>query len=379
MAHPLSYVRSLWTVSACCLVLALAACAGFDKPKPEPLEANPATLAVKEVWRINVGATASPLEMRAVGSTTLWAAASQGEMNLIDAAAGQVVARTNAGQLLSAGVGADKKFVAVVSRDNQLIVQSEQKEIWRQRIASLIVTAPLVAGDRVFILAADRTVYAFDAANGRKLWTQQRSGESLLLGQAGLLTAVGDTLLAAQGGRLLGLNPQNGSLRWDVQVASGRGINEVERLADLVAGVSRVADSVCLRAFQYAVACVDGRTGRSLWNKSASGASGIGGDAQAVFGTESDGKVIAWRRADGEKLWTNEKLRFRGLSGPTLAGGALVLGDGDGNLHFLSPADGKLLNRVSTDGSPIVSAPLWLASTWVVITQRGNVIGFRPQ
>jgi outer membrane assembly lipoprotein YfgL len=378
MAQRRFFLRSLVVSSVCAVALALGACAGFDKPKPESLEANPASLAVKEVWRVNVGATTSPLEVRAVGPL-LWAASSQGELSLIDAASGQVRGRASAGQLLSAGVGADKQFVAVISIDNQLIVHSEQKELWRQKIPSLVVTAPLVAGERVFVLAADRTVYAFDAANGRKLWTQQRSGETLLLGQAGLLTAVGDTLLAAQGGRLLGLNPQNGSLRWDVQVASGRGVNEVERLADLVSGVSRVADSVCLRAFQYAVACVDARSGRSLWNKSASGATGIGGDAQSVFGTESDGKVIAWRRADGEKLWTNEKLRFRSVTGPTLAGGALLLGDGDGNLHFLSPADGKLLNRLSTDGSPIVSAPLWLASTWVVITQRGNVIGFRLQ
>ena len=378
MAQDRSPLRRLWALWACCLAIALGACASFEKPKPEPLEANPATLAVKEVWRVNLGATASPLEMRAVGAT-LWAAATQGDLSLIDAATGQVRARSSAGQSLSAGVGADKQFVAVVSRDNQLIVQSDQKELWRQKIPSLVVTPPLVAGERVFVLAADRTVYAFDAANGRKLWTQQRSGESLLLAQAGLLTAVGDTLLVAQGGRLLGLNPQNGSLRWDVQVASGRGVNEVERLADLVSGVSRVADSVCLRAFQYAVSCVDTRTGRSVWNKSASGASGIGGDAQTVFGTESDGKVIAWRRADGEKLWTNEKLRFRSVTGPTLAGGALLLGDGDGNLHFLSPTDGKLLNRLSTDGSPIVSAPVWLASTWVVVTERGNVIGFRAQ
>ena len=203
MAQDRSALRRLWALWACCLVIALSACASFEKPKPEPLEANPATLAVKEVWRVNLGATASPLEMRAVGAT-LWAAATQGDLSLIDAATGQVRARSSAGQSLSAGVGADKQFVAVVSRENQLIVQSEQKELWRQKIPSLVVTPPLVAGERVFVLATDRTVYAFDAANGRKLWTQQRSGESLLLAQAGLLTAVGDTLLVAQGGRLLG-------------------------------------------------------------------------------------------------------------------------------------------------------------------------------
>jgi len=37
-----------------------------------------------------------------------------------------------------------------------------------------------------------------------------------------------------------------------------------------------------------------------------------------------------------------------------------------------------LLQRMSVDGSPIVSAPLWVGSTWVVLTQRGNLIGLRP-
>ena len=360
------------------LLLILGACASFDKPKPEPLEANPAKMLVKEVWRVNVGSGAMPLELRMVGDM-LWAASSQGDLSLIDATNGQVKARSSVGQPLTAGVGADKDFVAVVTRDNQLVVWSGNKELWRQKIPSLVVTAPLVAGARVFVLAADRTVYAFDAANGRKLWAQQRSGDSLLLAQASVLTAVGDTLITAQGGRLLALNPLNGSLRWDVQVASGRGINEVERLADLVSGVSRVGDSVCLRAFQYAVTCIQTQTGRSAWNKPASGVTGIGGDGQSIVGVESDGKVIAWRRSDGEKLWTYEKLRLRSLTGPTLAGGAVLTGDNEGNVHWLSPADGKLLNRIATDGSPILGSPLWVASTWVVMTQRGNVIGFRPQ
>ena len=365
-----------FAVAALVLVL-VAACASTDKPKPEALEANPARLAVKEVWRVNVGATALPLEMRAVGEQ-LWVASTQGDVVGVNASTGALSARAAAGTALSAGVGADKEFVSFVTRENQVITLREQKELWRQKLPSLVLTPPLVAGARVFVLAADRTVYAFDALNGRRLWSQQRPGDALLLGQPSVLMAVGDTLVVAQGGRLLGLNPQNGSARWDTVIANGRGVNEVERLADLVSGVSRVGDSVCLRAFQYAVGCVDARTGRLQWTKLASGATGVGGNTDLVVGAESDGKVIAWRRSDGDKLWTHEKLRFRGLTGASLAGDAVALGDTEGNVHFLSPADGSLLQRMSVDGSPIVSAPLWVGSTWVVLTQRGNLIGLRP-
>ena len=55
-------------------------------------------------------------------------------------------------------------------------------------------TAPLVAGERVFVLAADRSLAAYDAATGQRLWRQQRQGEPLVLRQPGVLMAVGDTL-----------------------------------------------------------------------------------------------------------------------------------------------------------------------------------------
>jgi len=371
----MSLAQGLLTLA---LVLVLQACASSDKPKPTALEANPAQLGVKELWRASVGETTLPLEVRIVGAQVLLAS-TQGDISALDPRSGKQVWRASVGAPLSAGVGSDGDTVAVVTRENQLVALRQGKEVWRQKLPSLTLTSPLVAGARVFLLSADRTVSAFDAATGRRLWLQQRPGDALVLGQPGILMAVGDTLLSTQSGRLLGLNPQNGAVRWDSAVAMGRGVNEVERLVDLVAGTSRIGNNLCLRAFQSTVACVDAQVGRTLWTKPASGASGIAGDASAVFGAESDGKVVAWRRSDGEKLWTSEKLRFRGLSAPVVAGRVLAVGDSEGFVHFLSPKDGALLARVASDGSPIALAPVWVEDTLVVVTQRGTVIGFRPE
>ncbi len=360
------------------VVLALGGCASSDAPKPTALQADPALVAVKEQWRLAVGATSAHLELRPVG-TQLLVASKQGDVSSVDVRTGKLQWRASLGVALSAGVGSDGETSAVVTAENQLVVLREGKEIWRQKLPSLTLTSPLVAGARVFLTSADRTVSAFDAATGRKLWSQQRAGDALILGQPGVLMAVGDTLLMTQGGRLLGLNPQTGAVRWDAAVAVGRGVNEVERLVDLVSGTSRVDGNVCLRAFQAAVACVDAQSGRTLWTKTASGASGIAGDSASVFGVESDSKVQAWRRSDGEKLWTNDKLRFRSLSSPVLLGRVLAAGDFEGFIHFFSPKDGALLSRVATDGTAVLQAPVWANGTLVAVTQRGTLIGFRPE
>ncbi|MBK6321135.1 outer membrane protein assembly factor BamB [Candidatus Aalborgicola defluviihabitans] len=360
------------------LVVTLAGCSGPEKAKPLDLGPNTALIGVRSAWSSSIGTVGFPLEVRSVGNL-IYVAGSDGTVAAIDARTGGDLWRTALGVKLSAGVGSDGRYVSVVSNDNELITLDANKEIWRQKLGALTLTAPLVAGARVFVLSADRSVTAFDVATGRRLWQQQRTGEALVLRRSGLIMAVGDTLVVGLGGRLVGFQPLTGKVRWEAQVANSRGTNEVERLVDLVAGVSREGNQVCVRSFQSAVGCVDAATGNLLWSKTASGAAGVDGDESTLFGTESDGRVVAWRHTDGERQWVSERLRFRGLSAPVLAGRSLVIGDEEGTLHFLSRQDGAPLNRLSTDGSAIVTTPVLAGQTLVAVTKRGGIFGFKPE
>jgi outer membrane assembly lipoprotein YfgL len=373
------FIRNLFlnlslTISA---TLMLTACAGTEKVKPIDLGPNVPLIGVRTAWTSNIGGISFPLQIRVVDNL-VFVAGTDGNVAAIDARTGGDLWRVALGVKLSAGVGSDGRFSAVVSRENELIALDGGKEVWRQKLGAVTLTAPLVAGGRVFVLLADRSVAAFDASVGRKLWQQQRSGDALVLGRPGIVMAVGDTLVTGLGGRLVGMNPLNGKARWEAQVANSRGTNEVERLVDLVSGVSREGDNLCVRAFQSSVGCVDTSKGNTIWTKSASAATGLDGDATALFGAESDGRVIAWRRTDGERLWTSERLRFRNLSAPLLIGESIVIGDELGTLHFLARNDGAPLNRLTTDGSPIVSNLVVAGKTVIAVTQRGGVFGFKP-
>jgi outer membrane assembly lipoprotein YfgL len=366
----------IWMVGLS-MVAGLLGCAGTEKPKPAELEPNTALISVRTAWTNSIGMVGYPLNTRVVGDK-VFVASSQGNIAALDATTGKDIWRTQVGGPLSAGVGSDGTVTAVVNRDNEVIALEDGKVTWRQKLSAVTMTAPLVAGARVFTLSGDRTVTAFDAATGRKLWQQQRTGDSLLLGQSGVLFAHGDTLIAGLSGRLVGFNPLNGTVRWDALIASSRGTNEVERLVDLVAGVQRDGDTACLRSFQTSVACVNLVKGSLIWSKPASGNSGVTGDAESLFGSESDGKLVAWKHLDGERLWSVERFRFRGLSMPLLAGRSVVVGDAFGFVHFVSKEDGSALNRLATDGSAIVAAPVLAQRTLVVVTRNGGVFGFRP-
>lgn len=369
-------------VCSAVLVAMLAGCSlwggGSSKPVPADLGANVAVLGVRQAWTARIGNVSGlPLEIHSAGSVVT-VASSDGVVAAIDARTGADLWRVALSEPLSAGVGSDGKSAAVVARSNALIVLDGGRERWRQSLGAQVFTPPLVAGGRVFVLSADRSLSAFDALTGRKLWSLQRPGEPLVLRQSGVLLAAGDTLVAGFSGRLVGLNPDNGSVRWETALASARGTNDVERLVELVGRTSRVEQSICARAFQAAVGCVNAARGSVNWTLPASGAEGVHGDGEALFGAESNGTVTAWRRGDGSRLWSTDRLKHRKLTAPLLLGRSVVVGDETGLVHLLSRTDGSPLNRISTDGSGIVAAPAVAADTLVVVTRNGGVFGFRP-
>ena len=362
------------------MTVVLAACSSSNKkPEPAPLAPVTALVSAKQVWSLQIGATAPLVEPVVAGATVVFANAAGG-LFAIDAQTGRESWRADLGSTLAAGVGFDGETAAVVTKDNDLIALSAGRELWRVRLAARVFTAPLVAGQRVFVLSGDRSVLAFDGKTGARLWSQSaRGADALVLQQAGVLIAVGDTLVTGVSGRLAGLNPNNGSVRWDAAIANPRGVNEIERLVDLVGRVGRVGDQICARAFQSAVGCVDAGRGALAWTKTANGAVGVHADAGQVYGSEANGRVVAWKRSSGDVAWSTDRLLHRGLTAPLAAGRSIAVGDSQGYVHLLSREDGSMLNRLSTDGSPIVAAPLLAGNTMIAVTRNGGVYAWRPE
>lgn len=356
---------------------ALVAGCAADKPKPTPLASFEPTIAGRPVWNAKLDGVRFPLAP-AVRDGRFVVAGDDGTVLALEAETGATVWRASVGARLAAGVGFDGRFAAVVTQGNELVVLDAGREAWRARLPSRVMTAPLVAGERVFAMSVDRAVHAFDALNGQRIFLVQRPGDALTLAQNSVVTAFRDSLLVAQGVRLTALDPLRGTVQWEVPLASPRGTNEVERLADLIGPALRVGDVVCARAFQSAVGCADATRGTLLWSRSTGGTDAVGGNAEAVFGADASDRVSAWNARTGDVLWSHERLLNRGLSGALAVGSSVVFGDEAGFLHFLAQRDGAFQLRLPTDGSAVVGTPVVSGTTILAVTRNGGLHAFRP-
>ena len=374
MNHFSARQLSRWLLSLLSLLLLVACGSAPTKPVAPPIGDFKVQQDIKLQWSLKLPAANQLNQSLPLVNQRTVVAASTGQLAVIDLSKGQVEWQAETGKTLQTGAGFDGDSVAVISASNDLMVFQEGKLVWQKRLTAQSFTNPVVAGNRVFVLLADRSVSAFDKFDGQRLWTQQRTGEPLVLKQNGVLLPFENTLLAGLGGRLLALNPDSGQVYWDLGMANPRGLNDLERLVDLVGSASRVNNSVCVRAFQAQLGCVNMARGTLAWNRSAVGTRGLSGDAMTLVGSESNGVVRAWSRGNGDRLWDTDRLKYRELSQPLWTDKGVVLADEAGTVYLLSGKDGGLLNRMTTPASGFASAPTAVSGTQFVILARNGLL-----
>jgi outer membrane protein assembly factor BamB len=377
LSHPLtrSMGPSAWVILVATVVVACSSTSSLKTPSAKEVVIPASAREVTALWRIQLPPM-GPWLTPVLGADGLIVASSKGLVSALDAGTGKTLWSLDLKSNLLSGIGAEApragqaQHFAVVTQSNELVYFSRQGEEWRYPLSVQAITTPVLAGGRVFVLQSDRSVIGLNAQNSRLLWTQQKTGDPLILNQKGILRGFS--------GRVLGLNPLTGATRFDTPIAVPRGVNDLERLVDLVAPAYRQGEVVCLRAFQAQIGCVNAVKGTLFWSRAAKGDVGLSGDANTVVAVESNGMVLGYDRASGDKTWESEKLRYRHLGAPlSLDASRFAVPEADGVVYLLSSEDGGLLARLSSNSqgplAGLVRTPDGLAS----VSLSGSVQAYR--
>ena len=345
-----------------------ASSAAPDKPKPAELQPNADLIGVRQAWTARIGQVDFPLAVAVNGDHGRRGRQRRHRGRARCRHRPRALARQRRRAAGRRRRQRRQRWPPWSPRNNELVALSARQGSSGARSSRrLSYTAPFVAGGRVFVLAADRTVSAFDGQTGRRLWTQQRPGEPLVLRQAGVMLAVGDTLVVGLGGRLAGLNPLNGS------VALGgpdrHAARHQRRRAPGRPGRQRQPGGrLGLRARLpgQPSAASTRRRGNLLWTKPrqrlarACTATTRWSSAPRPTARWSPGAATT-ASAPG----STTRCCTAALSAPLALGRSVVVGDSTGCVHMLSREDGTLLNRLATDGSAIAGrARRWPATRW---------------
>lgn len=350
-------------------------------PKMTPLAPIKDAADVRLSWSVNVGKAGAYTFTPAIVDKSVYAAAQDGTVYKLEE--GKTIWKINAGQALSAGVGANGSLVVVGTPKGDVLAfsASDGKPLWQAKVSSEVLAAPSVGEAGVAVKSGDNRVFLFDSVDGGRKWVYQRSTPTLSVRSAGAPVFADSYLFVGfPGGKLLALNLQNGAPVWEGAVALPKGATELDRVADIVAPPVIEARQVCAVAFQGKVACFDlGQNGAMIWSRDLSSAAGVALDGRYLFVTDDKGAVYALDRLSGSSLWKQDKLLNRRVSGPAVYRGNVVVADGEGIVHFLSREDGSFVGRQKTDGTPVRAPVQQLGSGFLVQTSGGNLSAIEAQ
>ncbi|GLU34632.1 outer membrane protein assembly factor BamB [Trinickia caryophylli] len=370
---------------ACAMtVLAMAACSSSkdERREPTPLTQFKSVLNVERIWRTSVGKAGRYLFSPIAVGDAVYAAGESGTVAKIDGKTGKEIWRTKLHTDLTAGVGSDGTLTAVgAEKGGVYVLDANGKLLWKGNVPGEVISPPLVGNGDVIVRTIDGQISAFNAQTGELKWVYHNRAVPLNLRVSAGMTFAGDVAVLAgfPGGGLAAINLKTGDDYWQAPVSFPKGVTEVERINDVTGAPTLVGAQACAVTFQGRIGCFDVNSGRPVWERPFSSATGVAQDSAVVASSDDWSVAVAYGATDGRELWRNDKLKNRDLSVPLVLGPSVVFGDYKGFVHFLSREDGTFVARVPTDGSRITAAPVVAGETLVVQTKDGDLFGFRPR
>lgn len=357
---------------------------GDDEPnQPAPLVEFESSLRVQKIWsaKIGDGMGKQGLSMGPrYSSGALFSADYKGKLVAVDAATGRKNWELKTDQPFSGGPGLDTEQIYMGTIDGRVIAYDRNSgtELWNAQVSSEVLTPPESADGIVVVRCIDGRVFGLDVINGRRIWIYDHSVPLLTLrGNADLLVRAGVVFVGYDDGSVVSLKLDDGSLIWNQTIVSPEGRTELERLADVGTQMVIVASDLIVSSYKKRVVSLAADSGRLLWFKEISSATGVQVDRTNLAVSEANGDLWMLDRRNGSTLWKLDRMANRGLLRPAFYGNFVVVGDKEGYLHWIDTDIGSFVARVRAGKKGFAAAPLTVGTTLYVLTHGGELIAYR--
>ena len=360
------------------LALVTVACSGSQRREAVDLPELELKVSLDKVWSQSLGdplgGTLSPVgaDGRVCGASAYSVFCFQGD-------SGREIYEIVFDQKISGGLGVANAEIFLGGEDGMVgLIDPTGVVKWQSNIRNSVMGAPMAVGQTVIVRDVQGRLVGLDRETGAFKWDFQAPSQSLILrSNPGISAGHSDTVVVGfHGGIAMHLDSESGEVRWSVNVSIASGDNELERISDVVGTPIVLENMVCMATFQGRAACFDLETGRRNWSIQTSAVGSLGFDDERIFVSDEAGYVMALDRGTGAVLWRNESFKYRKITGPTVLGPWVMVGDLDGIVSVLGASDGSYVGRAKTDGSQILTNPIVIDDNMFVQTSKGNLYTF---
>jgi glucose dehydrogenase len=274
------------------------------------------------------------------------------------------------------------------------------KLLWRFATNAEVSRRPVLKNGLLYVVNANDTIIAIEAATGKMRWTQHRRPAfgMEIAGYAGPLVTDERVYMAFSDGRVAAYDPLTGAEKWplvDLSAEAEHAQGDVPRYLDVdttpVPDATAAGDVVFVASYAGGVFALDAANGGRVWaNDRATGVSqlvlwrepahaprdGVGPTvpARKVL-LASSGTTGLWALSvdDGRELW-RRALPEGGVSAPVPIAGAVMVATTRYGLFLFSPLDGGVIDGLDLSNG-VSMVPAVHGRRAFVMTNTGVLLG----
>ncbi|MEX0446921.1 outer membrane protein assembly factor BamB [Xenorhabdus sp. SGI246] len=278
--------------------------------------------------------------------------------------------------LLSGGltVSGDRLYVGTEKAKVIALDSTNGKVEWESQVAGEALSRPVVSDGLVLIHTGNGMLQALNENDGSVAWSINMDTPSLSVrGESAPAIAYGAAIVGGDNGRISAVLLSQGQLIWQQRISQVTGATEIDRLND-VDMTPVISDNVIYAiAYNGNLVAMDMRSGQIIWKRDLGSVNDMVVTDNNIFIVDQDDRILSLRKSDGVTIWSQNNLLHRNLTAPEMYNGYLVVGDGEGYLHWLNMADGQFVAQHKVDSSGLLSRPVIASDKLMVQAKDGAV------
>ncbi len=326
----------------------------FMREGPTPaVVPKQSSFRVTPIWRFYTGKAydSADIPLRpVVGSTQMFAAEPSGKVYALEAVTGNIVWQIDSKLDISAGVGFGHGIVVVASDEGQLLAldPTDGNLLWQSTVGAEVLARPIVADELIIVRTGDGQVIGVDKKSGTIRWRLRNNVPALSVRGLSVPVQVNEIVVVGYAsGHLSGIDIETGRELWKTPISHPGGSNQIDRLIDIDADPLIAGNRLFVAAYQDKVYAISLAAQKVEWRVPNSTLRNLAVSDNDLLMTLDDGVVVALDQNTGTEVWTQARLKGRGVTNPVAIPGSkfCVVGDYQGYVHVMDVNTGQLKGR----------------------------------